>query len=72
MGLAASTILDGVSTLLENNLLRQGEQPDGEPRLLLLETIREYGLECLADTGELEAAQAAHAEYYLAFAEKAE
>ncbi len=30
-GLAASTILDGVSALLENHLLRQVEQPDGEP-----------------------------------------
>ncbi len=68
----ANTSLDGVSTLLENNLLRQVEQPDGEPRLLMLETIREYGLECLADTGELEAARGAHAAYYLALAEEAE
>jgi len=68
----ANTSLDGVSTLLENNLVRQVEQPDGEPRLLLLETIREYGLECLADIGELEAARAAHASYYLALAEEAE
>jgi len=71
-GLAANTILDGVSTLLENNLLRQVEQPDGEPRLLLLETIREYGLECLTDSGELEAARAAHAAYCLALAEEVE
>jgi predicted ATPase/DNA-binding CsgD family transcriptional regulator len=71
-GLAVSTIVDGVSTLLENNLVLQQEQPDGEPRLLLLETIREYGLECLADRGELEVARAAHAAYYLALAEEAE
>ena len=70
--IAKNTSLDGVSTLLENNLLRQVEQPDGEPRLLMLETIREYGLECLADTGESEAARAAHAVYYLALAEEAE
>jgi len=68
----AVNILDGVSTLLENNLVHQVEQPDGEPRLLLLETIRDYGLECLADTGELEATQADHATYYLALAEEAE
>ena len=37
--------LDEVSALLENNLVRQVEQPDGEPRLLLLHTIREFGLE---------------------------
>jgi predicted ATPase len=40
----ASTLLDGVSVLLENHLLRQETQADREPRLLLLETIREYGL----------------------------
>src|SRR5947209_7094079 len=45
-GMAALAILDGVSMLLENHLLRQVEQPDGEPRLLMLETIREYGQEC--------------------------
>ena len=56
--------------LLENHLLRQAEQIDGEPRLLLLETIREYGLECLEGTGELELARAAHAEYYLVLAEE--
>jgi ATP/maltotriose-dependent transcriptional regulator MalT len=61
-----------VSTLLENHLLRQVEQPDGEPRLWLLETIREFGLECLESCGELEAARAAHAAYYVVLAEEAE
>jgi predicted ATPase/DNA-binding CsgD family transcriptional regulator len=67
----AINVLDEVSVLLENNLLRQVEQPDGEPRLLQLETIREYGLECLTDSGELEATRVAHAAYYLALAEEA-
>jgi len=71
-GAGVINVLDGLSVLLENNLLRQVEQPDSEPRLLLLHTIREFGLECLASTGELEAAQAAHAAYYLALAEQAE
>jgi tetratricopeptide (TPR) repeat protein len=70
-GLAGNTVLDGVSVLLENYLLRQVEQPDGEPRLLLLETIREFGLECLASAGELELSRTAHAQYYLALAEEA-
>src|SRR5712692_10419133 len=65
-------VLDGVSRLVENHLVRQVEQPDGEQRLLLLETIREYGLACLTNAGEWEAAQAAHVADYLALAEVAE
>ena len=68
-GAGAVNVLDRVSTLLENNLVHQVEQPDGEPRLRLLETIREYGLECLANEGELETTRSAHAAYYLALAE---
>src|SRR5260221_5759834 len=70
-GLFASSILEGVSVLLENCLLRQVEQTDGEPRLLILQTIREYGLECLERNGEREAAHTAHAAYYLALSEEA-
>jgi predicted ATPase/DNA-binding CsgD family transcriptional regulator len=70
-GLGALTILDGVSMLLENHLLRQVEQHDGEPRLLMLETLREFGLECLETSGEGAAARQAHAQYYLALAEEA-
>jgi ATP/maltotriose-dependent transcriptional regulator MalT/predicted ATPase len=69
-GLLASHTLDGVSALLENHLLRKLEQPDGEPRLSMLETIREFGLERLERSGELEVARAAHAAYYLALAEE--
>ncbi len=71
-GAEVSNILNGVSVLVENSLVRQVDQPDGEPRLILLETIREYGLECLTNAGEMEAFQAAHAAYYLAFAEEGE
>ena len=70
-GLFVGTVLEGVSTLLENSLLRQVEQPDGEVRLLMLETIREYGRECLERGREWEAAHTAHATYYLALAEAA-
>src|SRR5258707_5728399 len=38
----------------------------------MLETIREYGLECLAANGEMEMTRQAHADYYLAFAEEVE
>jgi predicted ATPase/DNA-binding CsgD family transcriptional regulator len=62
----------GLTLLLENHLVQLVEQGDGEPRLLLLETIREYGLECLQASPEQEAVQQAHASYYLALAEEAE
>ncbi len=65
-------VLDGVSSLLDKSLLQQTEQEGEEPRLLMLETIREYGLEALATSGETEITQRAHAEYYLALAEQAE
>jgi predicted ATPase/DNA-binding CsgD family transcriptional regulator len=63
---------EGLTLLLENHLVQLVEQADGEPRLQMLETIREYGLECLEASGEREAVQRAHASYYLALAEEAE
>jgi predicted ATPase/DNA-binding CsgD family transcriptional regulator len=68
----AEEVLDGVTSLLDKSLLQQIEQEDEEPRLLLLETIREYGLEALAAYGEMEATRQAHATYYLALVEEAE
>jgi DNA-binding CsgD family transcriptional regulator len=47
---------------------REGE----EPRLFMLETIREFGLDCLVRQGELNAAQREHARYYLSLVESAE
>ncbi len=65
------SVLDGVSSLIDKSLLSQTEQTDHEPRLVMLETIREYGLECLNTSGEDVIAQRAHAAYYLALAEQA-
>jgi predicted ATPase len=59
------SVLDTMTSLLDKNLLRQTEQEDGEPWFMLLETIREFGLEALAERGELEATLYAHAAYYL-------
>jgi DNA-binding CsgD family transcriptional regulator/tetratricopeptide (TPR) repeat protein len=64
-------IFEGVASLLDKSLLQQMEQEGEEPRLLMLETIREYGLECLVTCGETELARQAHAEYYLRLAEQA-
>lgn len=40
-------VLEGVTSLLDKSLLQQSEHEAGEPRLSILETLREYGLECL-------------------------
>ena len=41
-------ILDGLASLLDKNLVKQDTRSDGEPRFMMLETIREYALEQLA------------------------
>ena len=57
-------IPEGLTSLVNNSLLRQEESLDGEPRLGMLETIRAYALERLVDSGEMEALRAGHAQYY--------
>jgi predicted ATPase/DNA-binding CsgD family transcriptional regulator/transcriptional regulator with XRE-family HTH domain len=64
--------IDLIASLLDKNLLQQGDTGGNEPRLLMLETIREYALERLVDSGELEVTQERHALYYLALAEQSE
>lgn len=65
-------VLDGVAALLDNSLLQQTEQSGEEPHFVMLETIREYGRECLEASGEREEIRRAHANYSVALAEEAE
>src|SRR5204862_3931994 len=43
----ALDVTDGIASLLDKSLLRLEEGADGEPRVMMLETIREYALERL-------------------------
>lgn len=72
LGGESTPLLDGVASLLDKHLLQQAVQGSKGSRFHLLEIIREYGLEALAVSQELEAAYLAHAIYYLALAEEAE
>ncbi|GAC1348383.1 MAG: hypothetical protein NVSMB27_16010 [Ktedonobacteraceae bacterium] len=63
-------VLDGVASLLDMSLLKRIELGNDESRVLMLETIREYGLECLDESGEAEITRRAHAAYYLELAEE--
>src|SRR5690606_25949148 len=58
--LPTAITLDLISSLLDKSLIRQETQADGEPRLFLLETVREYALEQLAHNGEDAAARFVH------------
>lgn len=63
--------LDGVGALVEQSLLRRDDNAD-EPRVGMLETIRDYAWERLVGEGEESATRRAHALHYLAVAEAAE
>jgi predicted ATPase/class 3 adenylate cyclase len=61
-------ILDALSSLVDNSLVRQTEMPDGEPRFGMLETVREYAGELLAATDDEAPTRRRHAEHYLVVA----
>ena len=65
-------VVAGVESLLNNSLLRTAPMAAGEPRFGMLETIREYALERLAERGDGKAVRRRHAGFYLSLAEEAE
>jgi predicted ATPase len=52
--------------LLDVSLITVTEGADGEPRVGMLETIRQYAIECLRQVGDLDDTQRRHAKYYAA------
>ncbi len=68
----AQQVLDDASSLVDKSLLQQTEREGNEPRLMMLETIREYGLDRLDESEEAETIYRMHAAYYLELAEQAE
>jgi predicted ATPase len=67
---SASILLDQLTSLVDKSLVYQELGPDGEPRCLLLETIRAFALERLIASGEEPELRRRHARYYLAVVEQ--
>ena len=68
---AGDDVLAQLSTLADKNLLQRLDLPDGGAWFSALQTIREYGLDKLAESGEAEVLRRRHAEYYLMLTEAA-
>lgn len=64
--------LDQLSSLLDKSLVREVEGANSEPRFVMLEMLREFGLEQLEASGDGEAIRLAHATFYLKLAQEAE
>jgi predicted ATPase/DNA-binding CsgD family transcriptional regulator len=66
------SVLDGITSLVDMSLVRAETLDADEARFAMLETIREYGLEQLAASGEAEeeGLHRAHAAWCLALAER--
>ena len=65
-------VLEGISSLVDKSLVRGARRAGAEPRFGMLETVREYALEKLEQSGEAEEVRERHARYYLALAETAD
>lgn len=63
-------LFEGLSSLVDKNLVQRVDRAGAEPRFAMLETIREYALERLTDSEEQSAARRAHAAYCLVLAEE--
>ncbi|HEX3117638.1 MAG TPA: protein kinase [Candidatus Acidoferrum sp.] len=63
-------LLDGMASIVDKSLAQQVELCTGESRFLTLETIREYALERLRESGEEPYTRRAHAAYCLVLAEE--
>ena len=60
------SVMDGIAELVSKSLVTL-DGPEAGRRWRLLETIRAYALQKLTESGELDAAQRRHAEYFRAF-----
>jgi len=67
-------VLDGLGSLADQSLLRQGEQEElhGEPRFTMLLTLREFAAERLQESGEEGEIRSQHAAFFRRMAQASE
>ncbi len=63
-------LFDGLSSLVDKNLIQWVDRTEAEPRFAMLETIREYAFERLNESPDYSAVRRAHAAYCLVLAEE--
>jgi predicted ATPase/DNA-binding winged helix-turn-helix (wHTH) protein len=63
-------LFDGLSSLVDKNLIQCADRVEADPRFSMLGTIREYAFERLTESDEQSAARRAHAAYCLVLAEE--
>src|SRR5262249_48897449 len=68
-GTLYDAVLDGLDSLTEKSLLRLSSDSDGEPRFWMLESIREFAVEKLEVTGELDAVRRRHTNWFAELAD---
>jgi tetratricopeptide (TPR) repeat protein len=66
-----TSVLDSVMSLVEQSLVRPDASRDDSPRFSMLETVREFGLERLAASNEIERVQRRHVNWCVTLAESA-
>ncbi len=64
-----TSVLEGVSSLLDQSLLRGETWADGEARFTMLETVREFALDRLDEAGEVDLMRRRHAVWCLSLVE---
>jgi predicted ATPase/DNA-binding SARP family transcriptional activator/DNA-binding CsgD family transcriptional regulator len=71
-GIDKEDVLDLLLRLVDKSMVLAEATVDGEVRYRLLEPVRQYGRECLEESGEADAVLNQHATFFLALAQKAE
>ncbi|MEO7866892.1 MAG: protein kinase [Candidatus Eisenbacteria bacterium] len=64
-------MMDLLASLVDKSLVTVGRERQGAPRYGMLESVRQYGRDCLTGEGEAEAVRNRHLDVYLTLAERA-